>query len=323
MYSLFVQDNRLYRYFLYRHRFPELSVATSADLDIKGQFNYDSSATVGNFSRIIVFGSGRLTLSKGTFIGRCVEVATDNDLYIGEDTSIQDFSVVVGRVTIGEHCLVSYGLMMTSGQHNFRLRENWLIRDQDELVRNVPELVAAHDRAITIEDDCWIGAHAVLMPGITIGKGSIIGANSVVTKDISPYSVAVGTPARVIHKRLEFLPPARIEANNSLHLPYFYSGFSVTQRALARIPSLDGIAASRRFSIAVAAAPGKAVSLLARTIDGNPARIRFGDQTGMLQDKMWVVSFKLQQESGSVLQFSVETDAPGHEVAVVASAWVE
>lgn len=323
MYNLLVQDNRIYRYFLYRRRFPGLSVASSADLEVTGQFDYDSSAMIGSFSRIIVFAGGRLTLSKGTFVGRCVEIATDDDLYIGGDTSIQDFSVVVGRVRIGEHCLVSYGVMITSGQHNFRLREHWLIRDQDELVRNAPELVADHNRAITIEDDCWIGAHAVLMPGITIGKGSIIGANSVVTEDISPYSIVAGAPARVIRRRLEFLPPSRIEANNLSHLPYFYSGFSVTQRALARIPPFDGIAAGRHFSIAIAPAPGKTVSLLARAIDESLAELRFGDQTAMLQEKMGVVSFKLHQDIGSVLHFFVETEAPRDEVAVVASAWIE
>lgn len=53
---------------------------------------------------------------------------------------------------------------------------------------------------IIIEEDVWLGANVVVMPGITIGKGAIIGANSVVTKDIPPYSVAVGAPA-IIKKK--------------------------------------------------------------------------------------------------------------------------
>jgi len=51
---------------------------------------------------------------------------------------------------------------------------------------------------VTISDDCWIGADVNILPGVTIGVGCTIGAGAVVTKDIPPYSVAIGTPARVI-----------------------------------------------------------------------------------------------------------------------------
>ncbi|HOO26508.1 MAG TPA: DapH/DapD/GlmU-related protein [Clostridiales bacterium] len=56
-------------------------------------------------------------------------------------------------------------------------------------------------RKITIEDNVWIGANAVITPGITIGTGSIIGAGAVVTKDVEPYSVMGGVPAKLIRKR--------------------------------------------------------------------------------------------------------------------------
>lgn len=54
---------------------------------------------------------------------------------------------------------------------------------------------------ITIGEDCWIGINAVISPGVTIGKGAVIGANSVVTKDIPEYAIAVGAPAKVIGSR--------------------------------------------------------------------------------------------------------------------------
>lgn len=50
---------------------------------------------------------------------------------------------------------------------------------------------------VFIEDDCWIGGNVVILPGVRIGKGSTVGAGSVVTKDIPPYSVAVGNPCKV------------------------------------------------------------------------------------------------------------------------------
>ncbi|WVQ73607.1 hypothetical protein IAR50_003187 [Cryptococcus sp. DSM 104548] len=58
-------------------------------------------------------------------------------------------------------------------------------------------------KPIVIEDDCWIGGGAIILPGVTVGKGSTVGAGSVVTKSIPPRSVAVGNPARVIKKVLE------------------------------------------------------------------------------------------------------------------------
>jgi acetyltransferase-like isoleucine patch superfamily enzyme len=54
---------------------------------------------------------------------------------------------------------------------------------------------------ITIEDDCWIAANSVILAGVTIGKGSVVAAGSIVTKDIPPYSVVAGVPARVIKSR--------------------------------------------------------------------------------------------------------------------------
>ena len=59
-----------------------------------------------------------------------------------------------------------------------------------------------YSKEVTIGNDCWIGGHTVVMPGVTIGDGVTIGASSVVTRDIPSYSIAVGSPARVI-KRVE------------------------------------------------------------------------------------------------------------------------
>ena len=55
--------------------------------------------------------------------------------------------------------------------------------------------------SVTVEDDVWIGSNCVILPGVTIGCGSVIGAGAVVTKDIPPYSIAVGVPAKVLKQR--------------------------------------------------------------------------------------------------------------------------
>lgn len=62
-----------------------------------------------------------------------------------------------------------------------------------------------YSKEVTIGNDCWIGGHTVILPGVTVGDGVTIGASSVVTKSIPSYSIAVGSPARVI-KRVEPVP---------------------------------------------------------------------------------------------------------------------
>lgn len=84
------------------------------------------------------------------------------------------------------------------------------IGDRVQIGTGVSIITAGHDTSVLsrrkfvefghpifIEDDCWIGSNVVILPGVTIGQGSTIGAGSVVTKDIPPFSVAVGTPCRV------------------------------------------------------------------------------------------------------------------------------
>lgn len=67
-----------------------------------------------------------------------------------------------------------------------------------------------YTKPVRIGDDCWIGGHAVILPGVTIGEGCTIAAASVVTKDIPPWSVAMGSPARVVRK-VKPLDPLKVE----------------------------------------------------------------------------------------------------------------
>ena len=59
-------------------------------------------------------------------------------------------------------------------------------------------------KPVVIGDDVWLGRRAIILPGVCIGNGSIIGAGAVVTKDIPPFSVAVGVPAKVIKDRKQY-----------------------------------------------------------------------------------------------------------------------
>jgi len=71
-------------------------------------------------------------------------------------------------------------------------------------------------REVTIGDDCWIGGHVTILPGVTIGEGCTIGAGSIVSRSIPPWSVAIGSPARVVKKVKEIPPMERKQGFNAM-----------------------------------------------------------------------------------------------------------
>lgn len=90
-------------------------------------------------------------------------------------------------VEIGEHCMFANGCVITDSNHRFDDRE-----------RPVPWQGFTSKGPTRVGDNVWCGAHVVITSGVTIGERCVIGANSVVTTDIPPFSVAAGAPARVI-----------------------------------------------------------------------------------------------------------------------------
>lgn len=96
-----------------------------------------------------------------------------------------------GTLFIGEATMIGIHAIVLTSSHRFG-RTDIPMRDQGMSVWPV-----------RIEDDVWIGARAVVLPGVTIGRGSIIAAGAVVTRDVPPYSIAGGVPAKVLRSRLQ------------------------------------------------------------------------------------------------------------------------
>ena len=121
---------------------------------------------------------------------------------IGENSIVYNQLTVVRpkNVKIGKNVTVMNGaLMMSAG--GITLEDNVLIAANVQLISNNHD---PYDRyvitckPILIKEGAWVGAGATILPGVTVGKHAIIGANSVVSKDIPDYAVAVGCPAKVI-----------------------------------------------------------------------------------------------------------------------------
>jgi acetyltransferase-like isoleucine patch superfamily enzyme len=174
-----------------------------------------------------------IALGDNVYLGRGVEItaAGGGAVLIGHDTSLQDGDIIYGDVRIGSHCLFGRQVFVASRGHAFRREPTWLIRDQDAAV--LASLPNAGPRTV-IEDDCWIAQNVVVMPGVYVGRGAVLGANCVVTKDVGPYEIHGGVPNRKIGTRVEFRPPNLLSATEDSHLPYFYRGFALSQAALTR-----------------------------------------------------------------------------------------
>lgn len=117
----------------------------------------------------------------------CINNAV-GDVVIGNFSRIGIHSTVIGPVTIGSHVNLAQGITVTALNHNFSAKDKFI---DEQRVATSP---------IVIEDDVWIGANAVILPGVRIGRHSVIAAGAVVNRDVPPYSLAVGVPAQVKRK---------------------------------------------------------------------------------------------------------------------------
>ena len=114
-------------------------------------------------------GSGRISIGGGTFLNLGVQVAA------------------VDVVTIGEHCMFANGCFVTDGNHRF-----------DDPDKPITWQGFTTKGPTTVGDNVWCGANVVITSGVTVGERCVIGANSVVTADLPPFSIAAGSPARVL-----------------------------------------------------------------------------------------------------------------------------
>lgn len=119
--------------------------------------------------------------------GACINNAV-GDVIIGGHTRIGLHNTVIGPVTIGNHVNLAQGITVTALNHNF---ENVELRIDEQGVSTNP---------VTIADDVWIGANAVVLPGVSIGSHSVVAAGAVVTKDVPAHSLVAGVPAKIIRK---------------------------------------------------------------------------------------------------------------------------
>jgi len=187
-------------------------------------------------------GNQLISLGENVRIGHFsdLSVGTNDTILIKDHTTLNTHCKIIGDVIIERYCLLSANILISSGSHYATRYPHLLIRHQDKRVLASEEGMKNHSQPVHIEEDAWIGFGVYIKQGITIGRGAVVGANSVVLHDIKPYEIVAGSPARKIKSRFEFDPPAKIEASTEEHLPYFYRGFDHYRDTT---PNLEGISA--------------------------------------------------------------------------------
>lgn len=142
--------------------------------------------------KMLGFFGKRIAAKFGTDVNIERNAVFTPELEIGNNSGVGIDCEVYGPVTIGDNVMMGPEVVIYTSGHK-----------HDRIDIPMMEQGSSETQPVTIGNDVWIGRRAIIMPGVTIGDGVIIGAGAVVTKNIEPYMVAVGVPAKAIKSRLE------------------------------------------------------------------------------------------------------------------------
>jgi acetyltransferase-like isoleucine patch superfamily enzyme len=166
--------------------------------------NIKNRMRFGHYGRnVYIFPGVHIARTQFISVGDNVTIGRDTDIYVHPTHSdLKDYVIRIGNnVHIGSHNIIGARKSIVL-EDNVLIGPHVMIGDHSHRYENVDVPIkmqeATEGRPIRIERDCWIGANVFILPNVTIGRHSVVGANSVVNHDIPAYSVAVGAPARVI-----------------------------------------------------------------------------------------------------------------------------
>lgn len=143
-------------------------------------------------TRIDVLPFNKFEMGKGSTIEDFCTINNGvGDVLIGDNSLVGMSNVIIGPVTIGNNVIMAQNIVVSALNHEYR---DVTMPIQAQKILTSP---------IVIEDDCWIAANAVITSGVTVGKHSVVAANAVVTKNVPPFSVVAGNPAKII-KQYDF-----------------------------------------------------------------------------------------------------------------------
>lgn len=317
-----------FRHLFLRFRYPGIFIHNSTTIvDDGGEFGYTLSSSIDKGTTIILTRLSRVHLGEKVWVGKnaLIEPLSGKIIMVGRNSSIQDNCRLIGDIFIGSNTLLAPNVFISSGRHFFDIVPPMPIRFQDRLVLEDAGYESLGSNKVVIEDDCWIGTNTVIMPGVKICKGSVIGANSVVTKSVPPYTVVAGAPSKVLKKRLEFNPPIIIKSSCMEHLPYFYQGFILKYEDLQMQENI-GIETSERFVICLKPNPSNKSIYLLLNFDESlrNAYLEYEGKRLIIDAKMTRYNFDLIPKQDNLYSFriifedGINDRIPGHSYLIEA-----
>ncbi len=168
-------------------------IGFSAHLTGCEKITVGSDVMIGRRASILVEDEGSLHMGDRVVIGTMARlVAREGMIELGNGVHVNEFCSLYGHaggLKIGNDVLIAAGCRLIPGNHTF---------DRPDLpIAKQP----SRSKGIVIEDGVWLGSNVVVVDGVRIGEGAVIGAGAVVSRDIPPYAIAVGVPARVVKMR--------------------------------------------------------------------------------------------------------------------------
>ena len=161
-------------------------------LNLKSEIIVDKKCIIHKGAIIRIWKGGRINIASGTEVLHGAVILTyGGSITIGSNCSINPYSILYGHggLTIGNNVLIAGGSMLVPNNHVYTHPERPIL------------LQGSSSKGIRVEDDVWIGHGCSILDGVTIGKGSVVAAGSVVNKNVPPYSIVGGVPAKILKKR--------------------------------------------------------------------------------------------------------------------------
>ena len=152
-----------------------------------------------NYKKNFIFDKYRMKKMQFKSIERGIRLSEDLGLFNTENIKIGEYVFLgkqayidaVDTVEIGSGTMIGPRVTIISSNHNY---------DGEEL-RSIPYDNKIYKRPVIIKENVWIGSNVCILPGVEIGEGAVIGMGSIVNKNIPPYAIAVGNPAKIIKYR--------------------------------------------------------------------------------------------------------------------------